>query len=232
MRRSKTMAATQKSIIEKLNLTKYDRKLILHSPEDVHDFEALEYDSSVKKDQYDLIFIFIFQLEEFKKQLQFVIEQQLLSVNGYLSFAYPKKNNPKYKQYIERDRLMEAVPVDEEGYALGSEIKFARMLSFNDVFTVVGLKSTPRKAKKAANTKNSQCVDDYIENIEDIRQYLTKNEAILSAYNALTFGYQKDWARYVYSAKRKETQEKRLQEMETVLGQGYKSIELYRRNKK
>jgi hypothetical protein len=44
----------------------------------------------------------------------------------------------------------------------------------------------------------------------------------LGAYSQLTFGYQKDWARYVYSAKRKETQDKRLLEMETVLGAGYK----------
>lgn len=226
------MSTAQKSIIEKLSLTKYDRKLILQTPEDVHDFTGLEYDTSLKKDQYDLIFIFIFQLEEFKQHLQFVIEKQLLNANGYLYFAYPKKNNPKYQEYIERDRIIEAVAVDDEGYVHGSEIKFARMVSFDEVFTVVGLKSTTKKAKKAASTKSSQCVDDYIKNIEDIKKYLTKNEAILSAYKELTFGYQKDWARYIYSAKRKETQDKRLQEMEAVIGDGFKTIELYRRNKK
>lgn len=77
-----------------------------------------------------------------------------------------------------------------------------------------------------------QCVDDYIEYVEHIKEYLSRNEDSLEAYNKLTFGYQKDWARYVYSAKKIETQEKRLLEMETILGEGYKSMDLYRRKKK
>ena len=176
--------------------------------------------------------MFVFSLEEFSQQLQSVIDKHLLENNGYLYFAYPKKNNPKYKEYIERDSLFEAVAMDDEGYTLGTDIKFSRMSSLNDIFTVVGLKSAPKKASKSASSKNSQCVDDYIAHVDDIKQYLYKNEELLGAYNLLTSGYQKDWARYVYSAKRKETQEKRLQEMETVLGEGYKSIDLYRRKQK
>lgn len=221
-----------KSIVEKLNLNKYPTKLILQVPENMDDFSELEYDSSSKPGKYDLIFIFIFSLEEFTKHLQSVIEKQLLEDNGYLYFAYPKKNNKLYKEYIDRDSFMAALPVDEEGYVSESNVKFSRMVSLNDVFTVVGLKSVPRKSKKTASSKNSQCVDDYIIHVDDIKNYLNKNEELLKTYNELTFGYQKDWARYVYSAKRKETQEKRLLEMETILGEGYKSMDLYRRKKK
>ncbi|NRD79674.1 YdeI/OmpD-associated family protein [Bacillus sp. BRMEA1] len=226
------MADAQKSVIEKLNLTKYDRKLILQKPEDLQDFEGLDFDSSINQDQYDLIVSFVFHLEEFTEQLRMMIEKQLLSSNGYLYFAYPKKNNPKYQEYIERDRLIEALPADEDGYVLGSGIKFARMVSLNEVFTIVGLKSTPKKAANSSSTKNSQRVDDYIDYIDDIKQYLDKNEAILTAFNQLTPGYQKDWARYVYSAKRAETRKKRLLEMETVLSEGFKTMDLYRRNKR
>jgi Bacteriocin-protection, YdeI or OmpD-Associated len=221
-----------KSIVEKLNITKYPTKLILHTPEDIADFDDFEYDSSVKKDKYDLIFIFIFSLEAYSNYLQLVIEKQLIEDNGYLFFAYPKKNNPKYKEYIDRDSFFKEVPLDEEGYVLGSSIKFSRMVSLNDVFTVVGLKSAQKKAKKMTSTKNSQCVDDYIDQVEDIKHYLNKNEDLQRTYNQLTPGYQKDWARYVFSAKRKETQEKRLLEMEAILGEGYKSIELFRGKKK
>lgn len=221
-----------KSVVEKLNLNKYSRKLVLHKPEDLNDFNELDYDSAINTGKYDLIFMFVFSLEEFSRQLQSVIENHLLENNGYLYFAYPKKNNPKYKEYIERDSLLNVVAMDDEGYTLGSDIKFSRMVSLNDVFTVVGLKSAPKKVSKAASSKNSQCVDDYIAHVDDIKQYLNKNEDLLGAYNQLTFGYQKDWARYVYSAKRKETQEKRLLEMETVLGEGYKSMDLYRRKQK
>lgn len=221
-----------KSVVEKLTFTKYPKKLILQKPEEMNDFYEIDFDSSIQNDKYDLIFIFIFNLEEFTKQLQTVIEKQLLEDNGYLYFAYPKKNNPQYKEYIDRDSFIKALPVDAEGYVRESSLKFSRMISLNDVFTVVGLKSAPKKANSTSSSKNSQCVDDYIEHVEDIKQYLNKNEGLLNSYNQLTFGYQKDWARYVYSAKRKETQEKRLLEMETVLSEGYKSIELYKRNKK
>jgi hypothetical protein len=224
--------AASKSVIDKLNLQKYANKLILHKPEQVDEFQELEYDSSIKKDTYDLIFSFIFSLEEFTRELQNVIEKQLLEDNGYLYFAYPKKNNKVYKEYIDRDSFISALPSDEDGYVLNSNIKFARMVSLNDVFTIVGLKSTPKKSKKAASSKSSQCVDDYIDHIDDIRKYLQKNEELLKKYNELTPGYQKDWARYIYSAKRKETQEKRQLEMETVLGEGYKTIELYKQAKR
>lgn len=221
-----------KSITEKLNFKKYPTKLILQMPEDLNEFNEIEYDSLVQQDKYDLIFIFVFHLNDMIEKMKMVQEKQLLQNKGYLFFAYPKKNNRKYEEYIERDHIFPALSVDEDGYIPNSDIKFARMVSLNDVFTVVGLKSEAKKVKKTANANNSQCVDDYIEHIEDIKYYLSNKEDLLKIYTELTPGYQKNWARYVYSAKRKETQEKRLSEMKTVLGEGYKSIDLYRRNKK
>lgn len=226
------MNNTEKTIIDKLNLRKYSTKLILGKPDDISDFDELEYDTSAVKAKYSLIFTFIFNLEEFVSQLNEVIERQLLEEGGYLFFAYPKKNNPKYADYIERDSFFAQVSMDEEGYVQGSPIKFARMVSLNDVFTVIGLKSQTKKAASSAKAKPSQCVDDYIDRVEDIRAYLQHDEAIGQRYNQLTPGYQKDWARYVYSAKKKETQDKRLAEMKAVLAEGYKSMDLYRRNKK
>lgn len=221
-----------KSVIEKLQFNKYPTKLILHTPTDVKDFSEIEFDTTVQKDKYDLIFVFIFNLEDYKKQIKFVIEKQLLADNGYLYFAYPKKNNPKYPEYIDRDSFFSEISPDEEGYVLGSEIKYSRMISLNDVFTVVGLKFTPKKSKKTTSSKKSQCVDDYIHHIEDIKQFLNNKVDLLQKYNELTTGYQKDWARYIYSAARTETQEKRLIEMEAILSEGYKSIDLYKRKKK
>src|SRR4051794_23857353 len=101
-----------KSVVEKLNLNKYRRKLVLQKPEDLDDFNELDYDSSINNDKYDLIFMFVFSLEEFSRQLQSVIANQLLEKNGYVHFAYPKKNNPKYKEYIERDSLLNVVAMD------------------------------------------------------------------------------------------------------------------------
>jgi hypothetical protein len=219
-----------KSIVDKLNLKKYASKLILNLPEDIDEFKEIDFDAAIEKEKYDLIFIFVFNLEEFSNKLHQVIEKHLLSDKGYLFFAYPKKNNPQYKDYIERDQIFPYINVGEDGYVAESNLKFSRMVSLNDIFTVVGLKYENKKA--VSSSKKSQCVDDYIDHVDDIKRYLEKNGELLSAFNSLTFGYQKDWARYVYSAKREETQEKRLLEMEDILGEGYKSIDLYRRKKK
>jgi hypothetical protein len=222
---------SQKSVIDKLQFNKYPNKLILNAPKDMEEFREIKHDTSIEKDKYDLIFIFIFNVDDFTKHIKTIIKKQLLAVNGYLYFAYPKKKNPKYTEYIERDSFFSAVNPDEEGYVLDSEIKFARMISLNEVFTVVGLKSTPKKTK-ITSSKKSQCVDDYIHHVEDIKRFLQNKEDILKMYIELTPGYQKDWARYVYSAAKLETQEKRLLEMEVILGEGYKTIDLYRRKKK
>ncbi|MGF2618377.1 YdeI/OmpD-associated family protein [Rossellomorea vietnamensis] len=221
---------SQKSIIEKLNLQKFSSRAVLHIPENLHDFEDLAFDSTIKEEQYDLVFLFIYNLEEFREYLKKAVNQKLIKDNGYLYFAYPKKNNPEYDQYIERDSIYNEDHYNAEGFVHGSNLKFSRMVSLNETFTVVGMKAQPEKKKAAV--KSSQCVDDYIESIDDVRNSLKGSQEVLAIYDGLTFGYQKDWARYIFSAKRKETQEKRLIQMKEVLSAGYKSMDLFRRDQK
>ncbi|MFS0690690.1 YdeI/OmpD-associated family protein [Sporosarcina sp. 179-K 8C2 HS] len=223
---------SEKTIVEKLGLQKYERIAILNKPEDVDEFDTLTYDADLQKESYQCVFSFIFTLDEFVERANVLIEKQMIENNGYAFLAYPKKGNKKYEQYIERDVFFEKLAIDEDGYLSGSDLKFSRMVSLNEVFTVVGLKAVKKKAEKKGTTPASQFVDDYIVHLEDIKSHLSSNEAILDIYNSLTYGYQKDWARYVYSAKRKETQEKRLVEMEMILAEGYKSKDLYRQKKK
>jgi hypothetical protein len=101
------------------------------------------------------------------------------------------------------------------------------MVGLNDVFTVVGFKEESRKSQPSS--KPSQCVDDYLEMVPQIEEDLRNVPEVLTFYQSLTPGYRKDWARYVYSAAQEETREKRREEMKTILGEGYKSIDLYRR---
>ncbi|MBY9080277.1 YdeI/OmpD-associated family protein [Paenibacillus sp. HN-1] len=216
------------TVVAKLNLHKYPDKLILNMPEGAGYFEGLEFDSAYTRGRYDLIFIFVFHLDQLKDELQSVIAKQAIQDGGYVYFAYPKKNNPRYKDYIERDSLLPALSTDEDGYVPGSTLKFSRMVSLDEVFTVVGLKSQAKAAGKKEASRSSQRVEDYIARIPDIERYLESDPEALKLYSGLTPGYRKDWARYVYSAKRQETQEKRLAEMKEILGQGYKTVELYR----
>jgi hypothetical protein len=45
-----------KSVVEKLNLNKYPRKLILNKPEDLDDFNELDYDSAMNNGKYDKLY--------------------------------------------------------------------------------------------------------------------------------------------------------------------------------
>ncbi|MET1013693.1 MAG: YdeI/OmpD-associated family protein [Paenisporosarcina sp.] len=223
---------SERSIVDKLNIQKFSTKLILAKPDDVTDFNELEMDIEIIKDQYQFVFVFIYTIEEFLSYIEMLIDKQLVGPNGFVYFAYPKKNNPTYEEFIDRDRFFDYMDPSKEGYVQNSNLKFSKMVSLNDVFTIIGLKSIKNEVKKSTTQKSSQCVDDYIPFVETIKKILVNNSELLKAYTNLTYGYQKDWARYIYSAKRIETQEKRFEEMGTVLAKGYKSMDLYRRKKK
>lgn len=221
-----------KTIVEKLNLQKYEKAAVLNVPEGADYLADLEdYDSDLKIDHsYDLIFAFVFDLESLKRTVNMVIEKNYLNKKGYIYLAYPKKGNKVYPTFIHRDEIFPGIGVDENGYVGTSNIKFSRMVGMDDTFTVVGLKEETRKNQPSS--KASQCVDDYIELIPEIEKDLQETPALLDFYQSLTPGYRKDWARYVYSAKQEATKAKRREEMKMILGAGYKSRDLYVKDQK
>ncbi|GHI00761.1 YdeI/OmpD-associated family protein [Neobacillus kokaensis] len=221
-----------KTIVEKLNLQKYKRAAILNLPDGSEYFAGLEgYETELSEGAFDLIFAFVLDMESLKELVKNVIGGNLLNKNGYLYLAYPKKGNKVYPTFIHRDELMSGLGADENGYIGSSTVKFARMVGLDDVFTVVGLKDES-KSNKSTAAKPSQRVDDYVNLIPDVERDLKGEPELLAFYQSLTPGYRKDWARYLYSAKQEATKEKRREEMKMILGEGYKTRELYLRNKR
>jgi hypothetical protein len=220
-----------KTIVEKLNLQKYKKAAVLHLP-DGADYlsELADYDTELTESNYDLIFAFVLDMESLKGLVNKVIQNNYLNKNGYIFLAYPKKGNKVYPTFIHRDDLLDGLGSDENGYIGTSNIKFARMVGLDDVFTVVGLKEDSR-SRNQPTTAASQCVDDYIVMIPEVEKDLQHAPDLLAFYQSLTPGYRKDWARYVYSAKQDATKEKRREEMKMILAAGYKSRDLYRREK-
>ncbi|MBD1379805.1 YdeI/OmpD-associated family protein [Metabacillus arenae] len=220
-----------KTIVEKLNLQKYKKAAVLDLPNGADYLaELTDYDTELTDCTYDLIFAFVLDMESLKGLVNKVIEKNYLNKNGYIFLAYPKKGNKVYPTYIHRDDLLDGLGADENGYVGASNIKFARMVGLDDVFTVVGLKEDSRN-KNRTSSKASQCVDDYIKMIPDVEKDLQDTPDLLAFYQSLTQGYRKDWARFVYSAKQEATKAKRREEMKMVLSGGYKSMDLYRKDK-
>ncbi|MGG0716994.1 YdeI/OmpD-associated family protein [Robertmurraya massiliosenegalensis] len=215
------------TIINKLNLQKYQNLAILNQPSDYDLFDGYKNELT---EEHDAIFIFVETLEEMVDQTKKIIGEQQLLEKGYLFFAYPKKGNKRYETYVHRDDIFPAMKVGEDGYVDNSDVKFARMVSMNDVFTVVGLKREKKKVQKFEPA--SQCVADYEDNVQDIEKLLAAHPVELHFYQELTPGYKRDWARYIFSAKQEKTREKRQEQMVDVLSQGYKTMDLYRQNMK
>lgn len=217
-------------IITTLKISQFNDKLILNKPEDIATFDGIEFDVSIKKTKYDLVFAFIFSLDEFSETVNMLIKKDLINPNGCFFYAYPKKGNKKYKEYIGRDDFFKKEYIDDEGFINNSHLKFFKMLAFDDVFTCIGLRHETKKETKSS--KPSQCVGDYVDRIPDLQKHFANNKTVLDFYNNLTPGYQRDWARYVFSAQTETTIQKRLAEMEMIIGKGYKSKDLYRQSKK
>jgi len=228
--------AMSKTIVDKLGLRKYERVAILNQPEGTDYLAELTgYDTSLKDGGYDLVFAFVLDMAELKSLVDRVIAEGALRPNGYLFTAYPKLGNKKYATSIHRDELFPGLGADEEGYIGGSSVKFARMVGLDEVFTVVGFKADAAASKGKAASRSSQPsqrVDDYVALIPSVERDLADSPDLLAFYQSLTPGYRKDWARYVYSAKQEETQEKRREEMKAIMKAGYKSRELYRQAEK
>ncbi|MCP3027170.1 YdeI/OmpD-associated family protein [Halobacillus sp. A5] len=212
------------TIIDKLKLSRYTHMAVLNDPADYNLFT--DYPPTLST-QHDAIFIFIETVEDMKRHADHIINNNLLLENGYLFFAYPKKGNKRFSTYVHRDEIFPSLKVGEDGYMEGSDVKFSRMVSMDEVFTVVGLKRQKKKAGKSSAA--SQCIADYENQVEDVKALLAEHPNELAFYEKLTPGYQKDWARQIFSAKQEKTREKRRQQMVEVLGQGYKTLDLYRR---
>ncbi len=231
-----------RTIVDKLNLNKYGRKAVLHMPEGADALAGLdEYETELKGGKYDLIFAYVLDMPQLQALVREVIDRQLLASGGYLFTAYPKKGNKVYPTYIHRDELFAGVGADAEGYVGTSGLKFARMVGLDDVFTVVGFKEEAKqKAKPRPRTEAeaphssppSQRVGDYVAMIPNVEQDLQDSPELLAFYRSLTPGYRRDWARYVYGVVQEGTRAKRREEMKRIMGEGFKSAELYRASRR
>ena len=204
--------------------------LVLNQPEDVHELDELTYDVVPEKAPYQVIFTYTFSLAEMAQAVEQAVNAGQLAEQGMLFLIYPKKGNKRFDSWIGRDDIFPYLHVSEEtGYVGDTALKFNSMASFNVHLTFVGLRHLPGKPVKPSGV--SQRVEDYAGYVPELRVYLADKSASLTAFDSLAPGYQKDWARHVYSAQTQATREKRLLEMVEILGKGYKTYQLYRQAK-
>ena len=215
------------ALVKKLKLDKFDQISLLQDAKEDSPFSTF----SREADLSDLCVAYVYSLEEMQKMIQSLFQSKMLKVGGQLFLLYPKTTNKLGHPAIGRDDIFPFLKVDENGYVPGTKMKFNRMLALDQNYTLLGLKLTDKIEVPSAN-KPSQKVADYVSRIPDIKAYLQTHPDQLAFFEELTPGYQRGWARYIYSAKTSATQEKRQAEMIAILRAGFKSKELYQVSQK
>lgn len=170
---------------------------------------------------FEVMLVFVDSLEMMKQTI--LQAEKDLSNEGMLYLCYPKLKNTLGLSGIHRDHIFPYLKVDEStGYVKDTLMRFNKMAAFDDDYTLLAVK---KDTKQKSRSQTSQRVVDYERYIDDIK-HLLKNESCYEFYDKLTRGYQKGWARYIYSAKTEETKQKRIKEMIELLSKGVKSKDL------
>ncbi|KRL53373.1 YdeI/OmpD-associated family protein [Furfurilactobacillus rossiae] len=218
-----------KTFADKIKLSTYKHVSIRHQPDTI---ESLPFDqASDSTKTNDLILSFCLSTDMMATEIKTIADEKLLSSRGYLYLVYPKLKNKLGLPGIHRDVLFPALHVDaDSGAVADTGLKFSRMVSFDDNYTAVGLTWLASNPRRADNPSGR--VATYEDRLSELKQLINADNDAHQAFDTLTPGYQRSWARYVFSPKTSVTQQAHLQQMITLLKEDYASVELWHQGKK
>lgn len=191
------------------------RKLKLEKYSTIHLVDTHHLDDKLPpyNDDYpvDLRIVFVKSLEEMLKSI--MESDALLKEKGSLMILYPKLQNKLQLDGIHRDSIFPYCHVnDDTGVVEGTQLQFTQMLSYDENFTMIRLKNI-KGLKNTRSKPSDQRVALYEDRIHEIEILLKSDSFAHDYFLALPPGMQKDWTRHILSAKRQETQDKRLSQM-------------------
>lgn len=70
-------------------------------------------------------------------------------------------------------------------------------------------------------------LSEYEVDIPAVAELLANDPTMADFFNALTPGYQREWARFIFGAKAEATKQRHIEQMKTVFQAGYKSKRAY-----
>lgn len=201
-------------LLKKLKLTEIDELVVLHDDEHIY-FKEVNVLRELNEEPHQNIMLFVTSKEELRHEVFKLIENESLAVNGRLFIAYPKKGNKLFETYVSRDDIHPTLQMSEERYVGNSDYKFNQLLSLDENYSLMTLKRVVKDKTKKID--KSQRVSEYEALIPELMEKLSASQEALSFFETLTPGYQKAWARYIFSAKQEVTREKRLAETVELL---------------
>ena len=227
------------TLYKKLKIDKFNKIILINKPKEITPFDGMDEISHFdlenvdnKIEISDLIISYVYNLEAMKNVIMKIKNKSILNKNGQIYLIYPKNKNKLNHDQIGRDSIFPYSEVDEDsGFVKSTEYKFNKMVALDENYTLIGLKYDSKITKKSKNLP-SQRVDDYVDFVDKIEEFLREYPLQLEFYKSLAPGYKKDWARYIFSARTEVTIEKRKNEMVKILSEGFKTKQLYLSKKK
>ena len=70
-------------------------------------------------------------------------------------------------------------------------------------------------------------LSEFEQDIPAVAELLTSDQTMADFFSALTPGYQREWARFIFGAKAEATKQRHIEQMKTVFQAGYKSKRAY-----
>lgn len=207
-------------LLDKLRLSPQQQVGIIGRPDPtvLPDFPDLVL-AEAPAESLTAIVCFVTTLAELVAQVTAFVHCVKLVPGGRILLAYPKKGNSRYDTYVGRDDVFPSLGIDDTvDQILGSKFAFNQMVAFDDTFTVIGLKDvsgTPRRQRP----KETNPAPELVAQLEaELRPYA----AAANFYATLTPGYRRQWAQWVYGAKKEETKQKRFAQAVDLLTAGVK----------
>ncbi|WP_125767758.1 YdeI/OmpD-associated family protein [Lapidilactobacillus wuchangensis] len=210
----------------KLKFAQYSQRSFHQVPPELQ--SALQSWQTATTETPDLQVFFVMNLAEMQAAISEIAQSKQLTATGYLYLIYPKLSSKKYTG-IHRDSIFPYLKVNEAtGEVAATGLKFSRMVSFDEDFTVMGLKWLT--GNQRATSAASQRGQDYVSFLPKIKQRLaTETPANAEFFQTLAPGYQRDWARYLYSPKTSATRERHYQIFLTALAAHYPNYTHYQK---
>ncbi len=175
---------------------------------------------SAKAKTYNQIHWFVKDKVQMEKEVEGVVA---LLKDDVVCWIYYPKGTSKLQTDLTRDRGWEALLKHDD-------LQWISLISFNDTWSVFGMRLKTETDKKKEAVPKERPVFDYIDAAaktirlpENFSALLHKNKKEAETFNTLSFTNKKEYVEWIVTAKREATRQTRVKESIERLGKGWKN---------
>ena len=156
------------------------------------------------------------------------MEEELVGVltlikDDAVCWIYYPKGTSKLQTDLSRDK-------GREGLLKHKQLQWISLISFNDTWSVFGIRLKTAADKKKEAEPKERTVVNYIDAanktvylLNDFSTLLNQNKKEADFFNALSFTNKKEYIEWIVSARRDETRQNRMKESVERLAKGWKN---------